>query len=120
MTSLSLPIWSKHSEVDDQFVGVIAGAPSFEFLNSCVTYEVTLDMAFSSLSQGVKNVSRRVKDGAKAVLYIETLGQLEIARTSYARGDNSQGKTALMEAHNVFRKAARRNPLWSIERLRNA
>ena len=120
MTSLSLPIWSKHGEVDDQFVGVIAGAPRFEFLNSCVSYEITLEIAFNSLSQGVKNVSQRTKDGVKAALYIETLEHLEIARVSYAQGDNSHGSNALMEAHNVFRQAARKSPLWNVERQRNA
>jgi len=119
MTSFSLPIWSKHREVDDQFVGVIAGAPRFEFLNSCVTYEITLDMAFNSLSQGVRNVSQRAKDGVKAALYIETLEHLEIARTSYAQGNNSRGSNALMEAHNAFRQAAGKIPLWNAERQRN-
>jgi hypothetical protein len=80
MDTSSLPIWSRYGDVDDQFVGVIAGAPSFELLQSCVSYSVTMDMVFHSLLEGVRNVASRARDGEVGASYLRALEKIEAAR----------------------------------------
>jgi hypothetical protein len=69
MTTYSVPVPHTVREIGDRFTSIFVGAPDFVFLNSCVTYTITLDTMMNSLAEGITSVMQRTKsaDAAKGV-----------------------------------------------------
>jgi hypothetical protein len=101
-------------ELDDQFVSVIAQAPKFESLQRAASYRITLEAMFDSLHKGTQSLASRSESRGAVNLYAQCAEAVQAAYLWCLRGEEAQGRTLLMQAHNKLRAAVNRRALWKV------
>jgi hypothetical protein len=113
MSTPSIPVPQRFSDVDDRFVVVILEAPGFVDLQRKVTYTITMQLMIDSLRQGIETVASRSKSEAAQALFAQSLEDLDKACLLYSEKKWIEGEDVLRLAHNKFLLAGKKRPMWT-------
>lgn len=108
MTIDSVPVPHTVREIGDRFTSIFVGAPDFVFLNSCVTYTITLDMMMNSLVEGITSVMQRTKSADAAQAYEECLSEVASIHELYRSGEVAEAQRRIQTAERSFLDAGKR------------
>ncbi|WP_440534033.1 hypothetical protein [Variovorax sp. YR566] len=107
MTEYSVPIPKNFRETDDWFTSVFVGAPDFVFLNSCVTYKITLDMMMDALRQGIADAARRTKNKEAEAIFRNCIEEVNSVHGLYRDGMIAEAQKKIQETQLLFQKAGK-------------
>jgi hypothetical protein len=108
MTTYSVPVPYTVREVGDWFTGIFVGAPDFVFLNSCVTYTITLDMMMNALVEGITSVMQRTKSADAAKAYEDCLSEVAAIHELYRSDEVAEAQRRIQTAQRSFLDAGKR------------
>lgn len=107
MTAHSVPIPTTFIDTNDLFTSIFLEAPTFELLQTVVTYTLTLDMMMNALRQGISTVASSTKNPEAQAMFKQCLEGVGEADALYRENKIQEAKRRIRAAQDIFKQAGK-------------